>query len=102
MNEESNNTEEIIKKILSDYHKQNQIIVDSIARQADENFSKLDARLTSIEDKLKSLSSDTTQNFEKVDHHLTSIQGELAKIGQATPYEDMAINLKMVAGGKNK
>lgn len=62
-------------------------ILDGIATKADENFIKIEARLTRIETRLNSLSTETSTNFTEVGDQLGGIKAEIVKIGAATRYE---------------
>ena len=58
-----------------------------IATKADENFIKIENRLSNIETRLNSLSAETSTNFTDVGDQLGGIKAEIMKIGAATRYE---------------
>lgn len=87
--EESNKKptlEESVVLLLSQ-NESTKAMLDGIATKADENFIKIEARLSKIEARLNSLSTETSTNFTEVGDQLGGIKAEIVKIGAATRYE---------------
>ena len=86
LNEKLAKLEEAVSILLSQNDSTNAML-NGIATKADENFLKIENRLSKIEARLNSLSAETSTNFTEVGDQLGGIKAEIVKIGAATRYE---------------
>lgn len=78
--EESNKKptlEESVALLLSQ-NESTKAMLDGITTKADENFIKIEARLSKIEARLNSLSTETSTNFTEVGDQLGGIKAEIS------------------------
>jgi len=86
LNEKLTKLEEAVSLLLSQ-NDSTKAMLYGIATKADENFIKIENRLSNIETRLNSLSAETSTNFTDVGDQLGGIKAEIVKIGPATRYE---------------